>query len=67
MKKDRPGLEMHYRDPGVIEGIVGRQKKAVQIGTGFWEWPLWKAYPTWTQWQERIALTGTATNTLQLR
>jgi hypothetical protein len=27
----------------------------VQLGTGFYEWPIWQAYPTWQQFHIEIA------------
>jgi hypothetical protein len=27
----------------------------MQIGTGFWEWPLWRAYPTWDLFNKMLA------------
>ena len=47
--------DMPYRDPTAVERIVGKRRKAVQIGTGFYPWPLWQAYPTWQQYNEQLA------------
>ena len=49
------GENLPFRDPKVIETIVGKRRRAVQIGTGFWDWPLWTAHPTWHQVQEQLA------------
>ena len=49
------GQVLPYRDPQAVERIVGKVRKAVQIGTGFFEWPIWKAYPTWNQFNEQLA------------
>lgn len=49
------GENFPFRDPKAIETIVGKRRRAVQIGTGFWDWPLWTAHPTWHQVQEQLA------------
>lgn len=48
------GRELGFRDPTVVETIVGKRRKAMQIGTGFFEWPLWTAFPTWHQVQGKL-------------
>jgi hypothetical protein len=45
-----------YRDPLTVEKIVGKIRKAVQIGTAFFDWPLWRAYSTWDQYNEQLAV-----------
>jgi hypothetical protein len=58
--RDDTTVVLPYRDPTVIERLVGKKRAAVQIGTGFWEWPLWQAYPTWCQFNEQLANERTA-------
>jgi hypothetical protein len=51
-----------YRAESDVDRDLNPRRKAQQIGTGFFEWPLWRAFPTWPQHLERAALTrGTAT------
>lgn len=54
IRGDEP-FPIPYRDPLTIERIVGKIRKAVQLGTGFYDWPLWKRYPTWHQYNQQIA------------
>lgn len=55
--KLRAGMKyLNYRDPNIIDTIVGKARRAVQIGTAFFDWPLWRAYPTWHQYDEQIAI-----------
>ena len=49
------GSQLPYRDPLAVERIVGRIRKAVQVGTAFWDWPICKAFPTWNQFHEQLA------------
>jgi hypothetical protein len=49
------GVTLPYRDSTVVDTIVGKRRRAQQVGTGFYEWPLWKAYPTWNQFNELLA------------
>lgn len=50
------GVEhLPFRDPSAIERIVGVVRKAVQLGTGFYDWPLWQRYPTWQQYNQQIS------------
>jgi hypothetical protein len=51
-----------YRAETDVDRQLNPRRKAQQIGTGFFEWPLWRAFPTWPQQLERAALArGTAT------
>ena len=38
------GANLPYRDESVVDRIVGVRRKAQQIGTAFYDWPLWQAY-----------------------
>jgi hypothetical protein len=49
------GEQLPYRDSGVVDVIVGVKRKAVQVGTAFWNWPIWQAYPQWHQFQQQIS------------
>lgn len=54
LRPDKSAI-LPYRDPLFVDKVVGKIRKAVQVGTGFWEWPLWKAHPTWAQYNEQLA------------
>jgi hypothetical protein len=57
-----PAPPMPYRADTDVDRDLNPRRKAQQIGTGFFEWPLWRAFPTWPQHLERVALArGTAT------
>jgi hypothetical protein len=49
------GAPLPYRDPQRIDAAVGTKRKAFQMGTAFWNWPIWQAYPTWHQFQKQIS------------
>jgi hypothetical protein len=49
------GLQLPHRPEYHVDAIVGKRRKAQQIGTGFYEWPLWKAHPSWDQLQHELA------------
>ena len=49
------GAVMPHRDEAVVRQIIGTVRKAVQIGTAFFSWPIAQAYPTWHQFQQQIA------------
>lgn len=60
----RPGTELMkrynfkylvYRDPEAIERDVGKKRKAQQVGTSFFDWPLWQRYPSRVQFDEQLA------------
>jgi hypothetical protein len=46
---------MPHRDEGAVRAIIGVARKAVQVGTAFFDWPIWQRYPTWHQFQKSIA------------
>ena len=46
------GAVMPHRDETVVRQIIGTVRKAVQIGTAFFSWPIAQAYPTWHQFQQ---------------
>jgi hypothetical protein len=51
-----------FRAEADVDKDLNPRRKAQQIGTGFFEWPLWRAFPTWPQHLERVAAArGTAT------
>jgi hypothetical protein len=54
IRGDEP-IPIPYRDPGAVERIVGKIRRAVQVGTGFYAWPLWQRYPTWHQYNQQLA------------
>ena len=49
------GKQLPFREQAFVDRIVGLKRKAVQMGTGFWEWPLWRAYPTWDLFNKMLA------------
>ena len=49
------GQQLPYRDPNAVDGIVGKKRNAYQVGTGFFEWPLWQHYRTWVQYLDEVA------------
>jgi hypothetical protein len=53
IRGDEP-FPIPYRDPVTVEKIIGKIRKAVQVGTGFFEWPLWRAHPTWHQFHDEL-------------
>jgi hypothetical protein len=58
--KERPPYDgsyatLPYREDAAVDKVVGKKRAAVQIGTAFWDWPLWRRYPL------RAMLLGTST------
>lgn len=49
------GKQLPFREQEFVDRVVGLKRKAVQMGTGFWEWPLWRAYPTWDLFHKMLA------------
>jgi hypothetical protein len=49
------GRTLPPREVTAVDRIIGLRRRAVQIGTSFFDWPIWKAYPTWHQYNQQIA------------
>lgn len=58
--RDTAGKPLPFRDPTTVERLIGKRRRAQQIGTGFYEWPLWQAHPTWHQFHDAIDAERTA-------
>ena len=49
------GKPLPPREVTSVDIVLGMRRRAVQVGTAFFEWPLWKAYPSWHQFQQQIS------------
>lgn len=49
------GQPLPYRSDDAVDKVVGKRRRAVQLGTAFFGWPLWERYRTWTQHLDDVA------------
>lgn len=49
------GKPLPDREVTLVDVVLGMRRRAVQIGTAFFSWPIAQAYPTWHQFQQQIA------------